>query len=79
MSCAYSNQNCYYNCCDVYGLCPKYSYQCHIYYSSNDNSLLLYQILGTISSILFIIALICICRRCLRARQESSNQSPVLT
>lgn len=86
-SCSNTAQNCWDNCCDIYGLCPSSSADCYYYYYSTSTSTGLST--GAIAGIavgvvifIVIIALSSYCRRkriqerMMRQRMMMQNMTP---
>jgi len=63
MSCYY--YNCKFNCCDYYGYCPSYSYNCYYYYNNSLSAgAIVGLVIGIICFIVFVALLVYLCRRC---------------
>ena len=65
MSCNYFTvTSCKHNCCDYYGYCPAYSYQCATYYNSSwAVGAIIGLIIGIICFIVFVVLVVYLCRR----------------
>lgn len=57
----YSN-SCIHNCCNYWGDCPTYSYDCYYYYRSNTGTII-GAVIGSVLAVVFIVAIACYCYR----------------
>lgn len=64
-------QDCYYNCCDVYGYCPNYSSGCYYYYKDQAGTIA-GAVVGAVVGVIIIIIIACYCYR--KRQQERLQQ-----